>query len=134
MFQHVWGAVGVDELLLRDTDSGGSEVPGDRLYAQWDANGDVTALVNTSGQVVERYHYDPYGSVTVTDASWDPVAGNTSGYDWRYLFQAGRVDLATGWYDFQNRDLIPSEGRWAEQDRDRDYPFLNPRTLRSDRP
>ena len=32
-----------------------------RLYYLTDANMNVTALVNTSGQVVERYEYDPCG-------------------------------------------------------------------------
>ena len=115
-YQYVWGAGGVDQLVLRDTYTGGTIVPASRLYAQWDANGDVTALVNTSGTVVERYLYDPYGSVTVTDANWNPLAGNASADAWRYLFQGGRLDTATGWYNFRNRDLIPSEGRWAERD------------------
>jgi RHS repeat-associated protein len=115
-YQYVWGAGGVDQLVLRDAYSGGAIVPAGRLYAQRDANGDVTALVNTSGQVVERYLYDPYGSVTVTNASWTPLAGDASAYGWRYLFQGGRIDTATGWYDFRNRDLIPAEGRWAERD------------------
>ena len=53
-------------------------VPADRLYAQQDANYDTTALVNTSGTVVERYTYSPYGVVTVLDASGTPVPGNTS--------------------------------------------------------
>jgi RHS repeat-associated protein len=87
-----------------------------RLYAQWNADASVTALVNTSGQVQERYLYDPYGSVTVTDASWNPRSGNQSSFGWRYLFQGGRLDTTTGWYDFRNRDLIPSEGRWAQRD------------------
>ena len=111
--QYVWGAGYVNELVLRDTYSGGVETQ--RLYAQQDANYNVTALVNTSGVVQERYLYDPYGSVTVTNASWTPVAGNTSAFGWQYLFQGGRLDTATGWYNFQNRDLIPSQGTWAER-------------------
>ena len=113
-YQYVWGAGYVDELVLRDAYSGGVE--SQRLYAQQNANDDVTALVNTSGQVQERYLYDPYGSVTITDASWNPRTGNTSSFGWQYLHQGGRLDAATGWYDFRNRDLIPSEGRWAERD------------------
>jgi RHS repeat-associated protein len=114
IYQYVWGAGYVDELVLRDTYSGG--VKTQRLYAQWNADYSVTALVNTSGQVQERYLYDPYGSVTVTDANWNPRTGNQSAFGWRYLFQGGRLDTTTGWYEFRNRDLIPSEGRWAERD------------------
>jgi RHS repeat-associated protein len=112
--QYVWGAGYVDQLVLRDSYSGG--VKTQRLYAQWDANYDVTALVNTAGAVQERYLYDPYGSVTVTDAGWTPRAGNASSFGWRYLHQGGRLDNTTGWYAFRNRDLIPAQGRWAERD------------------
>jgi len=86
------------------------------LYAQQNANDDVTALINTSGQVQERYLYDPYGAVTITDANWNPRTGNTSNFGWQYLHQGGRLDSVTGWYGFRNRDLIPSEGKWAERD------------------
>jgi len=113
-YQYVWGAANVDELVLRDTYSGG--VKTQRLYAQQNANYDVTALINTSGQVQERYLYDPYGAVTITDANWNPRTGNTSNFGWQYLHQGGRLDSVTGWYGFRNRDLIPSEGRWAERD------------------
>jgi RHS repeat-associated protein len=112
--QYVWGLGGVDSLVLRDSYSGG--VKTQRLYAQQDANGDVTALINTSGVVQERYLYDPYGSVTVTDANYVQRSGNQSSFGWQFLFQAGRLDAVTGWYAFRNRDLIPSEGRWAERD------------------
>ena len=98
------------------TPTAAARVQAQRLYAQQDANYNVTALVNTSGQVQERYLYDPYGDVTITDANWNPKSGNTSSFGSRYLFQGGRLDPVTGWYDFRNRDLIPSEGRWAERD------------------
>jgi len=113
-YQYVWGAAYVDSLVLRDTYSGG--VKTQRLYAQQNANDDVTALINTSGQVQERYLYDPYGAVTITDANWNPRTGNVSSFGWQYLHQGGRLDAVTGWYGFRNRDLIPSEGRWAERD------------------
>ena len=103
--QYVWGAAYIDEMVLRDTYTSG--VASLRLYVQQNANWDVTALVNTSGQVVERYLYDPYGDVTILNASWVPVSGNQSAYGWRYLHQGGRLDPVTGWYDFRNRDYIP---------------------------
>ena len=100
--------------MLRDRYSGG--VRTQRLYAQQDANDDTTALVDTTGKVQERYVYSPYGVVTVLDASGNPRAGNASAFGWQYLFQGGRQDPVTGWYHFQNRDLIPAEGQWAEKD------------------
>jgi YD repeat-containing protein len=70
--QYVWGAGGVDTLVLRDRDATDSGVLGERLYALPDANGNVTALVSASGAVVERYAYDPYGAVRVLDAGYGP--------------------------------------------------------------
>jgi RHS repeat-associated protein len=74
----------------------------------------VTALVNTSGQVVERYVYDPYGQVTILDASWN--TRSSSSYAWRYLFQGKRYDSATGLYDSRNRAYSPTLGRWLQND------------------
>jgi hypothetical protein len=37
----------------------------ERFYVQQDANWNVTALIDTSGNVQERYIYDPYGTVTI---------------------------------------------------------------------
>ena len=105
--QYVWSPVYVNAMIERDT-------PTQRLYVQQDANWNVTALVNTSGSVVERYVYDPYGSVTYLTASWGSRSG--SNYAWHYLFQGGRLDTATGLVDFQHRDLSTSLGRWRGAD------------------
>ena len=111
-FQYVWGAAYIDQMVLRDSYSGGSRTL--RLYVQQDANFNVTALVSVSGAVQERYLYDPYGSVTITDASY--TARSSSSYGWIYMHQSGRQDAVTGWYLFRFRDYILGEGRWAERD------------------
>ena len=67
---YVWSESYLDALVERDQYSGGAQTQ--RLYAQQDANYDTTALVDTTGTVQERYLYDPYGVVTVTDASYNP--------------------------------------------------------------
>ncbi len=113
-YQFVWGAGYIDQMVLRDTYASGVETQ--RLYASYDANYDMTSIVNTSGAVVERYIYDPYGNITVLTSTWGTVSGNQSQYGWRYLYQGGRFDTTTSWYDFRNRDYIPVEGRWAERD------------------
>src|SRR5207302_5137671 len=63
--QYVWSPVYVDALVERDRDADGNSGNGleERLYVQQDANWNVTALVDTSGNVKERYIYDPYGQV-----------------------------------------------------------------------
>jgi RHS repeat-associated protein len=104
---YAWSPVYVDALIARD--SGGT-----RLYAVQDANWNVVGLVNTSGNVVERYGYDSYGSQTVTDGSWNTRSG--SSYTWTYGFQGRPFDAAAGGYNFRNREEDPVLGRWGRDD------------------
>src|SRR5262249_44823525 len=108
--QYVWSQAYVNALVVRDDYQSGMR--SQRLYAQQNANFNTTALVNTSGEVVERYVYSPYGEVTVLGASSTPRSGNASAYGWQYLFQGGRLDTVTGMYRFGGRDYIPADGRW----------------------
>jgi RHS repeat-associated protein len=114
--RYVWSPVYVDALILRDRDADNSSGNGleERLYAQQDANFNVTALVNTSGTVVERYAYDPYGVATVMNASWSTLG--SSAYSWVYLHQGGRLDATSGLHHFRNRDYSAALGRWANMD------------------
>jgi RHS repeat-associated protein len=83
------------------------------LWAVEDANWDTTAIVK-SGAVVERYAYDPYGSVTYLNASWVTQSSSANGMD--VLFQGKRYDTATKTYDFAARAYSPSLGRFLSQD------------------
>ncbi len=112
--QYVWSLAGIDTLVLLDSYSSGSL--SQRLFALQDANLNTTALIGATGTIEERYAYDPYGDVSVLDASGTPRTGNMSSYGWQYLYQGGRLDEVMGWYGFRNRDYIASEGRWAEKD------------------
>src|SRR5262249_43431236 len=86
----------------------------ERLYVEQEANWDVTALVNASGTVVERYDYDPFGQVTYLTASW--TTQMSSAYLMVYLHQGGRYAVSTGLYYFRNRDDSPVLGRWTRPD------------------
>lgn len=81
---------------------------------QQEANFNVTVLINSSGSVVERFVYDPYGQTTFLNSSWTVLAG--SAYAWVVLHQGGRSELATGFNDFRNRVESHSLGRWAQLD------------------
>jgi len=108
--QYVWSPMYVDALVERD--SGGQ-----RLYAQQDANWNVTAVVGFNvnvWQVMERYAYDPYGKPSIYDPSWNNRTSSL--FSWVYLHQGGRFDPTSGLYNFRNRDLSPTLGRWMEQD------------------
>ena len=104
----------VDEMVLRDRDPTGSGTLSERLWVQQDANWNVTALVNTSGSVAERYVYDPYGNITFLSAAWGTLSG--SAYAWIYGHQGGRFDATTGLYYFDHRDLSAILGRWTQVD------------------
>jgi RHS repeat-associated protein len=104
--QYVWSPVYIDALILRDR-------PTERYWVQQDANWNVTAIVNTSGAVVERYVYYPYGGVALYDASWNLESSNT--HAWTYLFQSGRYDWISE-YSFRHRDFDAALGRWVESD------------------
>jgi RHS repeat-associated protein len=112
--RYVWSPVYVDALVLRDRDADGNGSLEERLYVLADANYNVTALVNTSGSVVERYVYDPYGRFDVKDASWGTRAN--SSYVWVYLHQGGRWDATEAMFSFRNRDYSPTLMRWASVD------------------
>jgi RHS repeat-associated protein len=122
--QNVWSMAYVDAMVLRDRDAdllGNTGTYGlagsgleERLYVQQDANFNVTAIVGTSGTVVERYKYDPYGSVSFMDGSFG--ARGSSSYSWVNLFQGGYYETQDGLYYFRNRYLSPTLQRWMQAD------------------
>jgi RHS repeat-associated protein len=124
--QNVFNIDYVNDLLLTDNNSTSGDLGltgsglGQRLFAQHDANFNVTALADATGTVVERYMYDPYGNVTVLQPDGTTRGGGTlasSHFGVPNLFQGMRVDSVTGLYQTPNRDYSPVLGRWMEADR-----------------
>jgi RHS repeat-associated protein len=118
--QYVWGILSIDDLILRDNGS-------TRKYALKDAMGSVTAVVNTSGTVQERYGYNGFGQPRYMTANF----GNrtSSSYDWETLFDGYRYDTDTGLYQVRYRYLHPSLGRWISRDPLGELQFEVVRTL-----
>jgi RHS repeat-associated protein len=104
--QFVWGIRHIDDLVLRDR---GSE----RLYAVHDAM-HVTAVVNASGAVQERYGYDGFGRPRVMTAAFAPQDPSTR--DWETLFGGYRFDRETGLYQVRFRYLHAELGRFLSRD------------------
>ena len=104
---YVWGLRYVDELLWRVQSS-------TRLYAMQDANFNCTAIGNTSGTVVERYQFNPYGTRTVLDASWSVVGA--SAYNWVVAHQGLMIENDVGLYNCRNRVYSPMLGVWMQRD------------------
>ncbi len=76
----------------------------------------VTALTDASGNVIERYGYDPYGMRTVLDANWTADADGESDVGFVHGHQGLRFDPATGLYDSRLRPYDPALGRFTSQD------------------
>jgi RHS repeat-associated protein len=108
-YRYVWSPVYVDAMVLRDRLD-----TSERLWVQQDANFNVTAIVDGSGGVVERYSYDPYGKATVLNANWATTSSGV--FAWQYLHQGGRLDLVSESQNFRNRDYQFRLGRWASID------------------
>ena len=112
--RNVWSPVYVNALVLRDQSSENNGVLDQRLYVVQDANWNVTALVDASGNVVERYAYDPYGGVTVLTPDW--TMRGRSAYGWLYLGQGKRYDATVGLYHSRGARLSPTLGRPLQAD------------------
>jgi RHS repeat-associated protein len=112
--QYVWSPVYIDAMIERDRSTQGNGVLDERLYVQQDGNWNVTAEVSTTGSVLEREAYDPYGTVTFMTASWGTLSA--SNYAWIYLHQGGRFEVVSGLQDFRNREYSVALGRWIEVD------------------
>ncbi|VTR94318.1 rhs repeat-associated core domain-containing protein : RHS repeat-associated core domain protein OS=Singulisphaera acidiphila (strain ATCC BAA-1392 / DSM 18658 / VKM B-2454 / MOB10) GN=Sinac_0291 PE=4 SV=1: RHS_repeat: RHS_repeat [Gemmata massiliana] len=113
--RYVWSAVYVDAMVLRDRDTNADGTPDERLWVQQDANWNVTALVNSSGTVVERYTYDPFGVRTVYDANWAVRAGGST-YGFVQGFQGMTFDATAGLSHQRMRWYSPTLGRWVSLD------------------
>ncbi len=116
--EYLYHPVYIDAIALRvrDTDSDGDidELDDPEYYTQ-DANMNVTALLDASGAVLERYDYDAYGKVTFLDASFQNPSG-TSSHDNDILFAGRRLDLETQLYHFRLRQYHPTLGRFVSRD------------------
>jgi len=107
LYQYVWSMRYID---APDCIDGGDQ----RLYYLTDANMNVTCLVDTGGDAVERYLYDPYGAVTFLDGSWS--SRSASAYDNSILFCGYYRDKETGLYHVRHRVYHAQLGRWLHRD------------------
>jgi RHS repeat-associated protein len=104
--QFVWGIRHVDDLIERDR---GSE----RFYVLHD-HLSVTAVINTTAVVQERYGYDAFGTRRVMDANFG--ARSASLYDWETGFAAYRLDIESALCQVRHRYLHAKLGRWISRD------------------
>ena len=122
--QNVWGIRYIDDLVLRDrflpedsnssSSSSTSNFSLERLYACQDANWNTTAIVDTNGEVQERYEYDPYGNTTFLTP--DNTVRTASSYNWTTLFTGRALHSVTLIYDFRARSYLTGVGTFSTRD------------------
>ena len=104
--RYIHGAA-LDEILCRVTAT-------NTVFYCHDGLGNVTALTDGTGALVERYTYDVFGTPSFFDATGNVLSA--SAYGNRFLF-TGREYLAElGLYDYRNRMYSPSLGRFLQTD------------------
>jgi RHS repeat-associated protein len=119
-YQYVWSRRYIDAPVLRDKNTDADGLCDDeRIYYLGDANFNITTLVNTGGDAVERYVYTPYGVLTVYDATWANIR-STSSYANAYTYTGRQLDAETGLYYYRARLYAPQLGRFASRDPFRD--------------
>ncbi len=117
--QYVWSARYIDALVVRDRPSNG-----ERFYHLSDANFNVTTLLDTSGDAVEHYQYDPYGKVTIlnggapdTDgAEWTADPNNSSDVSNEYFYTGRKRDHKTFFYNNRERYYHAELARFTGRD------------------
>lgn len=87
-------------------------------YYHTDALGSVVALSNSSGMLVERYKYTPFGVVSIYDSNGtlNSPDSDVSAYGNPYMFTARRYDSETGLYYYRARMYSPTLGRFLQTD------------------
>jgi RHS repeat-associated protein len=104
-----WNAygAGADELLFRGQ-------AGIHLRYHTDRHGNVTALLDDSGAVIEKYSYDVFGQPAITDGNGN--GRSQSAYGNRFMFQGREYFPELGLYDFRHRFYDPFIGRFIQTD------------------
>jgi RHS repeat-associated protein len=116
-YQQVWSPRYIDSLILRDENTDTDDQCDDqRLFYLADANYNVTALVNSSGEVVERYLYDAYGKATVLNPDFTADVGNKSDFANTTLYTGRELDVTTRLYFYRARYYSAELGRFVSRD------------------
>ena len=110
--QHTWSPLDRWTLICRRRNASGTTL-NETLFCLRDYL-DPVALANTSGAVVERYNYDPFGTVRIMNAAFG-VLGN-SAYDWEFLYHGEFRDKESELYNYGYRYLDTQLGRWLSRD------------------
>lgn len=86
-----------------------------------DAQGNIIAILDSTGTVVVKYNYDAWGRHNITDADGEPIMdAEHIGYLNPFRYRSYYYDTETRLYYLQTRYYDPEVGRFISQD-DVDY-------------
>ncbi|WP_437191559.1 RHS repeat domain-containing protein [Planctomicrobium sp. SH527] len=111
--QNVWGLMYIDGLVLRDRDTDGNGILDERRYCLQDGNWNAVVLVDTSGDVTQRFCYQPFGTCEFLEATYSP---GTNEAEWVTLFTGRELDRESGLYYFRARYLSSDIGIFTGRD------------------
>jgi RHS repeat-associated protein len=115
-WQYIWSPRYIDAPVLRDRNIDTDGLCDDeRIYFLNDANFNVTTLVDTGGDAVERYLYDAYGRATMYDDPWANVL-SASSYANIVLYTGRERDVEMELYQYRHRYYEAELGRFVTRD------------------
>jgi RHS repeat-associated protein len=115
-YQYLWSPRYIDAPVLRDENTDADGLCDDeRIYYLGDANFNVTTLVDTGGDAVERYLYAPYGDVAIYDGSWSSMR-SASSYGNAVRYTGREWEGETGILHYRRRYYHVSLGRFVLSD------------------
>ena len=85
---------------------------GNDYFFRRTVNGDIIAILNTSGEVVVTYEYDPWGNILSTGGSMAATLGADNPFRYRGYY----YDTESGFYYLQSRYYDPATGRFLNAD------------------
>jgi len=92
-------------LSVTNTDKQGTR---NTYYVTYDANGNVSEYIDSSGNTVAHYEYSPYGKLTASQGS--------KAADFNHRFSTKYRDAATELYYYGFRYYSSELGRWLSRD------------------
>lgn len=101
---YVYGPVGLDD-PIEMTRSAAHPAGAGSFNFHGNARGDIVAITDAGGAVVQSYQYDDFGSPQSNPGNSNP-----------YLFQGRRYDVETGFYYNRMRYYDHSHGRFLQRD------------------
>ncbi len=109
--QYIYGNL-IDEIIRMDKYNN-NQIE-NSFYYHTDSIGNVTAITDKDGNIIERYKYNIYGSPTITDNTGNPINESAIGND--YMFQSRRYDPELKLYYYRARTYDPQIGRFLQTD------------------